>query len=138
MQSIKVVKVLNERGQTNRDEFISYQLCDLILPTTELTDPVSANGYFMSEGERLLSHSFFMDSMRRLMGKTLTIADASLSDKEQKKAVKDLIRNMFSDEMAHEADWAYDQEVITKMANEQFPDLEDIKSVSIEEALGVK
>lgn len=139
MQTIKVVKVQNERGQSERNEFVSYQLCDLVLPTTKLTDPISGNGYFMSEGEHLLSHSFFMDSMRRLMGKTLTIVEASISEKEQKKAVKDLVRNMFSDEMEHEGAWAYDQDVISKIAEESMPeDPKDWQSVTIEEALGVE
>lgn len=139
MQSnIKVVKVQNERGQTERGGYVSYQLCDLVLPTTKLTDPISGNGYFLEDGERLLSHSFFMDSMRRLMGKTLTIVDASISDREQKKAVKDLVRNMFSDEMEHEGRWAYDQDVISKIAEASIPeDPAEWETVTIEEALGV-
>lgn len=133
---IKVVKVQNERGQTERDEFTSYQLCDLALPDAKVG---GGSDYYLSEGERLLSHSFFMDSMRRLMGKTLTIIDASIVDRQHNKAVKDLVRNMFSDEMEHEGSWAYDQEVIAKMAEESMPDdISLLETVTIEEALGVK
>lgn len=143
MQSkIKVVRVQNERGQSERDEYVSYQLCDLILPTTDLKEYEDKPAYFLDEGEHLLSHSFFMDSMRRLMGKTLTIVEASISDREQKKAVKDLVRNMFSDEMEHEGAWAYDQKVLeklAKLANASMPDdLSEFTTVTIEEALGVK
>ncbi len=139
MQSnIKVVKVQNERGQSERNEYVSCQLCNLIVPGTELTIPVREDDYALDEGERLLTHSFFMDSMRRLMGKTLTIVDASISDREQKKAVKDLVRNMFSDEMEHEGSWAYDQEVLARQAEASMPeDPAEWESVSIEEALGV-
>lgn len=136
MQKIQVVRVQKERGRNENDELINYQLCDLSLPSDELG---SSSDYFMSEGERLLSHSFFMDSMRRLMGKTLTIVEASINDREQKKAVKDLVRNMFSDEMEHEGNWAYDQNILASLAEASMPeDPKDWKSVSIEEVLGVK
>ena len=97
-----------------------------------------------SIGERALSHSFLMDTLRKVMGKTLTIIDASVMDKNQNKAIKDLLRNVFSDEMAFSAELAFDQDVITKFANKSFQKMsneeqEEIlkSSVSIEEALGV-
>jgi len=129
-EKIKVVKV------TEKPNYTSYELCDLSLPDAKVGN---SNDYIMNEGEHLLSHSFFMKSMSRLMGKSLTIIDASIVDKQHNKAVKDLIRNIFSDEMDHESSWAYDQAVISKMAEESMPeDPADWESISIEEALGVK
>lgn len=104
------------------------------------------NGCGMSNGatigEKALSHSFLMDTLRKLMGKTLTIIDASIYDKTQNKAIKDLIRNIYSDEMEFSAEMAFDQKVLIKQAENYFKDMseEEIEksAVSIEEALGVK
>lgn len=106
------------------------------------------NGYGSSYGagvgERALSYSFLMDTLRKVMGKTLTIIDASVMDKTQNKAIKDLLRNVFSDEMEFSAEMAFDQELTTKLADESFAALseeekkEAMKGVSIEEALGVE
>jgi len=88
------------------------------------------------DGEKALSHSFVMDTLRKLMGKTLTIIDATISDERQNKSTKDLIRNIYSDEMEFSANLAFDQDKIQKM----IPDIEpeQLGQVSIEEALGVE
>jgi len=103
-------------------------------------EPVSIDEYNAYEGEKALSHSFVMDCFRKIMGRTLTIIDASVHEKQQNKAMKDLVRNIFSDEMEFVADMAYDQEIICKMANETADEIgiENMQSVSIEEALGVE
>ena len=135
-KKIKVVRVRNERGQTEDDGFISYTLCDLSLPGAKTG---SSEDYILSNGERLLSHSFVMDTMRKLMGRTLTILDASISDREQKKALKDLIRNIYSDEMDFSARWAFDQSVIEALIPDDLTETEIAGSaISIEQALGVK
>lgn len=93
-------------------------------------------------GEKALSHSFLQDSFRKIMGRTLTIIDASVIDKDQNKAMKDLVRNIFSVEMEFADNMAYDQNKLTHVAGEHFKDATDEElensSVSIEEALGVK
>lgn len=115
-------------------------------------EPVDIESYFgkngmgMSggavEGEKALSYSFIMDTMRKLMGRTLTIIDASVHDKIQNKAMKDLVRNIYSDEMNFSADMAYDQNVLKKQAEEYFENVSDEEldksQVTIEEALGVE
>jgi len=96
------------------------------------------------EGERALSHSFVLDVLRKVMGKTLTVIDASISDKTQNKAIKDLLRGIISDEMEFTAEMAFDQEIIIKAADESFESLSEeerkevLKGCSIEEALGVE
>lgn len=133
MEKIQVVRVRNERGQTEDNDFISYQLCDLFRDG----DEASHNDYVLSEGERLLSHSFIMDTMRKLMGRTLTIIDASIVDREQKKAIKDLIRQTYSDEMGFATEWAFDQKVMDNMIPEDI-DPTELGTVTVEQALGVE
>jgi hypothetical protein len=101
----------------------------------------SGESYGAVPGERLLTHSFLMDSFRKLMGRTLTIIDASVHEEIQNKAMKDLVRNVYSDEMEFASDWAFDQEILVKMGEENFEELSDEEmensAVTIEEALGV-
>jgi hypothetical protein len=117
MQDRKVVRVSKE------NEFVAYE-------TVKLSD------YEFSLGERLLTHGFIMDTMRKLMGRTLTIIDASTSG-QQNKAMKDLIRGIFSDEMEFAAEWGFEQNAIMSLIPEGI-DPEKLGTVSIEEALGVK
>lgn len=111
----QIVKVKNE------EDVISYE-------TLSLSD------YEGADGEVALTYSFVMDVLRKIMGKTLTVIDASVSDKQQNKAIKDLIRGIISDEMSFAADMAFDQEKLMEMgAGSQLGE-----AVSVEEALGVK
>ena len=89
------------------------------------------------DGEKLLTHSFLMDTLRKVMGRTLTIIDASVSEKQQNKAMKDLVRQIFSDEMEFSAQWAFDQKKLDAMIPEDV-DPKELGTVSIEQALGVE
>jgi len=99
--------------------------------------PVELKDYKSVEGEKALSHSFVMDILRKVMGKTLTIIDASILDKQQNKAIKDLIREVMSEQMDFCADMAFDQMVLEGMLPDNIEEFGKIKSVTIEEALGV-
>lgn len=91
------------------------------------------------KGERALTHGFVMDILRKVMGGTLTIIDASIHDEKQNKAIKDLIRRVISDEMEFAAEWAFDQKEFQKMVDEiSEEELDKLESVSIEEALGIE
>lgn len=99
-------------------------------------EKLSIEKYESSVGEIALSHSFVMDVLRKVMGRTLTIIDASIIDKQQNKALKDLLRQVISDEMEFSADMAFNQEGL--MATIKDEDIEMSESVTIEEALGVE
>jgi predicted outer membrane repeat protein len=124
----KIVKVENKNG------FVSYE--DISLDMY-----FSLNGSGMSggaiKGEKALSYSFLMDTLRKLMGKTLTIIDASILEKQQNKAIKDLIRNAFSDEIDFASEMAFEQREIQKLIPKDI-DVENMPETSIEEVLGVK
>lgn len=100
-------------------------------------NPVEIADYKSVEGEKFASYSFVMDVMRKLMGRTLTLIDASVVSKTQNKAMKDVVRNIFSDEMNFTADMLFDQKVLDEMISKDL-DLSKVKQVSIEEALGVE
>jgi hypothetical protein len=125
MSTIKEIIVVSNVG-----EMVSYEpkkLCD----------------YEAMEGEKAFSHSFISDTMRKLIGRTLTIIDASILDRQQNKAMKDLVRNAFSDEMEFSSKIGYDQNVLDEMIDESTAHMTDeefanIEPVLIEEALGVK
>lgn len=69
-------------------------------------------------GERLVTHAFLMDSFRKIMGRTLTVIDASISEKAQNKAMKDLVRSIFNDEIGFAADMCFDQAKLQALAPE--------------------
>ena len=46
-----------------------------------------------------ITHRGFKDQLKFLQGKVLTIIDASISDTEQRKAIKDLINQSFSSQL---------------------------------------
>ena len=114
----EVVVVKKEEG------FVSYQ-------------KVEASNYETNCGERFLSHGFLMDTLRKVMGRTLTIIDSSIVDKQQNKAMKDLIRGIFSDEMEFSAEWAFDQDKVQALIPEDV-EINEVDAVTIEEALGVE
>lgn len=99
--------------------------------------PVDIKDWKGMDGENFLSHSFLLDSFRKIMGRTLTMIDASIPEKQQNKAMKDIVRGIFSDEIGFASEMAYDQkklqDMIGEIEEEEMPD-----AVSIEEVLGVK
>jgi len=113
--------------------------------TVSIDSYFGLNGNGMSngaiKGEKALSHSFLLDTLRKVMGKTLTVIDSSITDRQQNKAIKDLIRNIISDEIEFSSGFAFDQNILTKMAENHFKDKTDEEinssSISIEDALGI-
>jgi len=89
------------------------------------------------DGEKFASYSFVMDVMRKLMGRTLTLIDASVVPKTQNRAMKDVVRNIFSDEMNFSADMLFDQQKLDELIPDDL-DLSKVEQVSIEQALGVE
>jgi hypothetical protein len=92
-----------------------------------------------AKGEKALTHSFVMDTLRKVMGGVLTVIDASIHEEKQNKALKDLIRRIISDEMEFATNFSFDQKEFQKFVDE-IPDseLNKLEPISIEEALGVE
>lgn len=98
-------------------------------------ETLSIDTYSESVGEIALSYSFVLDVLRKVMGRTLTIIDASVTDKQQNKALKDLLRQVISDEMEFSAEMAFNQEELMATIKDEGIDMS--ASVTIEQALGV-
>lgn len=131
----KIVVVANQFNS----EGVSYQFVNI---NDYFCETGKCGAVHAMSGEKALSHSFVLDTLRKIMGKTLTIIDSSIDDERKNKAMKDLVRNVISDEMQFSAGMAFDQEILTEMAEEHFDGMSDeeieASSVTIEEALGVK
>ena len=55
---------------------------------------------------RSIKYPLIVDELSHLLGQILTIVDASVVDAEQRKAVKDLVRDKFNERM-YEKFWDY-------------------------------
>lgn len=91
-------------------------------------------------GTKLADHAFILRVMGHLLGKVLTTVEATTASEKQAKAIKDLMRVHFSEEMEFVGDMLFVQEEVNKVAEESMEGLsdEDIVSVEIDEVLGVK
>lgn len=96
-------------------------------------------------GEKAIAFSFVMDLFRKIMGKTLTIIDSSITDPKQNKAMKDLLRDIFDKQLSFVSGLVFNQDEICKFAEKSCKENPDgcgeevnPEEVSIEEMLGVK
>ena len=87
-----------------------------------------------AHGEKLLTHAYLMDSFRKLMGRTLTLIDASISESVQNKAMKDMVKAIFSEETGSTAEMCFNQAEMQESISEE----EEFTTASIEEVLGVE
>jgi hypothetical protein len=100
---------------------------------------VNIKDYVAFDGERALTNSFVMHVLGKVMGKTLTVIDASIVSDKQNKNIKDLLRSVFSEAMELTSDNAFDQAKMSKLIENDLPeDLDKIQGVSIEEVLGIE
>ena len=93
---------------------------------------------FLEDEEYLADYSFIQSEFSCMLGRVLTIIDASIAETKQNKAVKDIIRNEFVDEYVHLGNILLDQKEINKQTNE-YADSVDIASlgeVTLEEVAG--
>jgi hypothetical protein len=88
-------------------------------------------------GSSLADYSFIQNEFRNMLGKVLTIIDASIVDPKQNKAIKDIIRNEFIDEYVHLGNMMQDNNAIDKYT-ENFTDeeIDKMGEASIEEVAG--
>lgn len=81
-------------------------------------------------------HSFVLDVLKRISGQMLTLVEASTQDKEQRKALKDVVKGFFSSEMNHVQSMMFSQEYndeMCEMASGIAP--EDLQVVDVEEII---
>jgi hypothetical protein len=81
-------------------------------------------------------HTFVLEVLKRISGQMLTLVEASISDKEQRKALKDVVKGFFSEEMNHVSELMYSKEYMEELcqyAEENAP--EDLEPVDVEEII---
>lgn len=91
----------------------------------------------------LADYTFIQQTLKRMLGKVLTVVDAAIPDGRQNKSVKDIIRNEFIDEYVHLSEQMQDNKAIqedadaytSNMTDEQFAELEK-NAADIEEVAG--
>ena len=134
----KEIKVVVVTHDTYNDEpVVGYDLRTIKVAEPNPEEKSDGKELKIEDYERLFAHSFVMDTMRKLMGRTLTIIDASVANKVQNKAVKDLVRQAYSDEMEFSTQFGFDQDVMIPMAEENAPE-NFASTVTVEQALGVE
>lgn len=88
------------------------------------------------DGNKLVEYGFVQKELKNILGKVLTIIDASIIEPIQNKAIKDIIRNEFIDEYYHLSDMLIDQKFMEKaMKAQDMPDFNP-EEIGIEEVAG--
>lgn len=90
--------------------------------------------------EKLMTHSFVLKRLGKVMGDILTLVDSSIPNDRQNNAMKDTMRRIFSTEIGYLSDICFDQNVLMDFVNRTV-NLDNIKEengVSVEEILDVK
>lgn len=92
------------------------------------------------EDTKLADHAFILRVMGHLLGKVLTTVEATTASEKQAKAIKDIIRGHFSEEIAFVSSMLYNQSELDKVAEEAVAELDDddFTTVEVEQMLGVK
>ena len=77
-----------------------------------------------------LDYSAIESQLQFLKGKVLTVVDASFSDERQVKAVKDLVKNAFSEQIAYVGQLCFPEvRMLTRnQANEVIGDVEEVEA----------
>lgn len=92
--------------------------------------------------ENAISHSVFEKTAKTFLGKVLTVIDASISDKKQNKAIKDIIKNDYVNMIMLMVEHTYNQEEMQKCANKHFENVSDeeleASMVDIQDVMGIK
>ena len=86
---------------------------------------------------KLANYSFIQMRLSKMLGKTLTIIDASIIDSKQNKATKDLLKGVFINEYCELTELMVSSDIYLtrEFTNE---DLKEMKEVSEDGALGLK
>ncbi|SRR6266567_4238095 len=70
----------------------------------------------LGTGDALATYGFVFSEFSKVLGKVLTLIDASMAEPRQNKAFKDIVKNVFADEYGFLSEMLLDQSVIEKSA----------------------
>jgi hypothetical protein len=98
---------------------------------------VDFNGTAIEQPEvSAADHSFVLATLKGISGRMLTLVEASITDKEQRKALKDIVKIMFSEEMNHVEATMFSRKYIDELctwAEENAP--EELEPVDVEDII---
>ena len=116
------------QGGTHEKPFIVVKNISDGQPTGKVDD--------LKDQEKLADYTFIFKELRMMLGKVLTVIDASITEPKQNKAIKDIIRNTFIDEYSFLSDMIYGDMI--KRAAEESASMPDFNpnEVSLEEVAG--
>lgn len=85
--------------------------------TTYLRKKISENSETqLGKADALATYGFVFGEFSKVLGKVLTLVDASMSEPRQNKAFKDIIKNVFADEYGFLSEMLLEQSEIEKSA----------------------
>ena len=85
---------------------------------------------YKDETQFLADYNFVFQQVKNLLGKVLTVVDATYTDKEQRKAIKDIIKGHWSDAYCQISDMMYDQKALKEMAQvDSIPEEVDVENL---------
>lgn len=87
--------------------------------------------------DKLADYSFISAELRKLLGKMLTIVDASIGEPKQNKAFKDLVKQTFVEEYGFLTETLLDQDMIQRSLDAFQEKGEMPEPVDLDEALGI-
>ena len=93
---------------------------------------------FGSKGNSLASYSFIQKRLRNILGKTLTVLDVAITDKQQNKATKDIIKDMFATQYSEICELMIDMRGLQESMGPNLSAQMNLMEVSQDEALGLK
>lgn len=82
------------------------------------------------KGSSAFDYSVVCNQIKRLLGQVLTVIDASYTNERQLKAIKDIVRNHFSNELSYL--WKVSENDWEKIIEDSFED--SIKNGTLQEA----
>jgi len=88
------------------------------------------------ENKYLADYSFIQNELKHMLGKTLTLIDASIAGAMQNKAVKDTVKQMYIDEYCNLSNRMFNKKYWDKLKVDI--DNSPAEEVSIDEALDIE
>jgi viroplasmin and RNaseH domain-containing protein len=91
----------------------------------------------LGQDDSLATYAFIQEEFSKVLGKVLTLVDASISEKNQNKAFKDIIKNYFAEEYGFLSEMLLDQKIMERSANFAWENGQ-MEVRDIDDALGIK
>ena len=117
---------------------IEYNSMDSSIPKGEIHVYKPLSQYNSGGTRYLTTYDFIQKEMNHMLGDILTIIDASVPEGKQNKSIKDLIKNVYTNEYCRLTYELFSEEWMEKATDFSERDPNEAFEVSTDEALGIK